>query len=63
MGTFISIIIPLFNNQNKINKLLVNLKKINTSKIEIIFVDDCSTDRTYSIVKKSNLDEKKFFIY
>ncbi len=63
MGTFISIIIPLFNNQNKINKLLVNLKKINTSKIEIIFVDDCSTDRTYSIVKKRNLDEKKFFIY
>jgi len=51
----LSIIFPVFNEQLRINNSLNKIEKfIKFSKlkcIEIIFVDDGSTDRTFSIIK------------
>jgi glycosyltransferase involved in cell wall biosynthesis len=51
----LSIIFPVFNEQLRINNSLNKIKKfIKVSKlkyIEIIFIDDGSIDRTFSIIK------------
>jgi len=51
----LSIIFPVFNEQLRINNSLNKIKKfIKVSKlkyIEIIFIDDGSTDRTFSIIQ------------
>ena len=51
----LSIIFPVFNEESRINNSLNKINKfIKVSKlkyIEIIFIDDGSTDRTFSIIK------------
>ena len=51
----LSVIFPIFNEQLRINNSLNKIKKfIDVSKLkylEIIFIDDGSTDRTYYIIK------------
>lgn len=51
----LSIIFPVFNEQSRINNSLNKINKfIKVSKLkylEIIFIDDGSTDRTFSIIK------------
>ena len=51
----LSVIFPIFNEELRINNSLNKIKKfIDVSKlkyIEIIFIDDGSTDRTYFIIK------------
>ena len=52
----ISVIVPFFNSKKDILNCIETLKNQDIKeKIEIIFVDDCSSDDTSSIVKKSNL--------
>lgn len=46
----VAIIIPIFNEEKTIEKLLINLKKIGN----LIVVDDCSNDSTPTILKKFN---------
>ena len=47
-----SIIIPVYNEQKALPVLIDRLYKIN-QKIEIIFIDDGSTDKTNEILKKN----------
>ncbi len=51
----ISLIIPAYNEEEIIEETLRKIKNINypRNKLEIIVVDDGSTDRTYDIVKKA----------
>ena len=48
----ISIIIPVYNCQQYILKQINHLSTLNVLNIEIIFVDDCSKDQTFKILKK-----------
>ena len=48
----ISIIIPCYNTEQYIEKCLDSILKQNLEKFEIILVDDCSTDKTVSIIKR-----------
>ena len=51
---FISVVIPIFNEEKNINPLLQRLIPIvNKSRYEIIFVSDGSTDQSETIVKKA----------
>ena len=51
-----SLIIPVFNEEESINNLFNKLKNIKEIKedIEIILVDDCSTDKSYDYLKQNS---------
>lgn len=53
----ISVIIPCYNEERSINFLLQDIKKLRLKDIEIIVVDNGSTDKTRQIVK--NFDNVK----
>jgi len=62
---YLSIIVPFFNSEKKSKRLLNTLHNIKDKEIEIILVDDGSTDNTYSIIssfKKENSDKKVIVI-
>ena len=48
----ISIIIPCYNTEQYIEKCLDSILKQNLEKFEIILIDDCSTDKTVSIINR-----------
>ena len=50
--TFLSIIIPCFNEKKTLLKLIAKIKKIKNIKKQIILVDDGSNDGTREIIKK-----------
>ena len=49
-----SVIIPIFNEERTLQRLLDRLEKIINENIEIIIVDDGSNDNTQNILKKNN---------
>jgi glycosyltransferase involved in cell wall biosynthesis len=53
----LSIIIPVYNEQNTIKVILKKIEKINFIKKEIIIINDGSNDNTYQTIKEecSNL--------
>ena len=57
---YLSIISPFYNSEEKCRRLLSTLSKIEDRDIEIILVDDGSTDNTISLLKdfkqKSNVN-------
>ena len=61
----ISIVIAAKNEQENINLLVQHLKKINypADKFEVIFVDDNSTDDTYSRIKEQINPLKNFYLF
>lgn len=62
----LSVIIPLFNEEENVKNLLTSLQqfetKVNTVDLEFIFVDDHSEDRTYPILKTLTSQYKNFRI-
>lgn len=61
----IDIICPIYNQEKHINKFLLSLFNLDFDNINIILVDDGSTDRTASIINEvmsENVD-KAFFYY
>lgn len=48
----VSVIIPAFNSAQDIKRILISIKHQTYKNIEIIVVDDASTDRTLEIAKK-----------
>ena len=59
----ISIIIPVYNVENKINRLLNSLYCIKNKDIEIIFVNNNSTDNSLNIIKDYSQKDKRVKIY
>ena len=47
----ISIIIPVYNEEGAIEKVISELKQYLTQEYEIIAVNDCSSDRSGEILK------------
>ena len=48
----ISIILPTFNRANTINNAIESILNQTFNSLEIIIIDDASTDNTYQIVKE-----------
>ena len=59
----LSILIPVYNEVNTINKLLKNIENVNLKNIEkeIILIDDYSTDGSRELIKKLNKKYIKIF--
>ena len=59
----ISIIIPVYNEENFIKELLIRVNNIKNLRKEIIVINDKSTDNTASILENECKQLlKKFFI-
>ena len=56
----LSVIIPVYNEKNTIEKLLNKIHKLSDIKKEIIVVDDSSNDGSTNKLKKK---KKKKYIY
>ena len=52
--TLISIIIPVYNSEEYLEELISLLLKIVNDKVQVIIVDDCSTDNSKAILSKYN---------
>jgi glycosyltransferase involved in cell wall biosynthesis len=52
-----SVIIPLYNKENYVEKAINSILNQTYNNFEIIIIDDCSTDLSYEIAKK-NVSEK-----
>lgn len=48
----LSIIIPNYNKEKYIGKLLSQLKEQLNDEVEVIVIDDCSTDNSWNIIKE-----------
>ena len=54
----ISIIIPCFNEEKTLEKIISKVMLFKSFKKEIIIVDDCSNDSTPIIIKKTTIIPK-----
>ena len=57
----VSVIIPTYNREKTILKSINSVLKQTYKDIEVIIVDDCSTDNTEEIIK--NIDDKRIIYY
>jgi glycosyltransferase involved in cell wall biosynthesis len=52
IAPFVSVVIPAYNEESRIGKCLESVIATRYSNMEIIVVDDCSTDRTSEVASK-----------
>jgi len=51
----VSVIIPVHNGEKYIERSIENVKQIKYPNLEVIYVDDGSTDKTYEILKRNGM--------
>lgn len=59
----ISIIIPIYNAGDKLNRMLSSLAKQSYINYEILLIDDGSTDQTAEICRQANCSDKRINYY
>lgn len=57
----ISVVIPTYNRAKTINKSIKSVLNQTYTNIEVIVVDDCSTDNTETIIKKIKDKRVKYY--
>ena len=55
----VSVIMSAYNSQNTIEKSINSLLVQTYKNIEIVFIDDSSTDKSYKIAKKFENNNKR----
>lgn len=58
----LSIIIPIYNEEEFLPEVIEHVRKIDWENKELILVDDCSTDKTESILEKEKLVPNTIFV-
>ncbi len=51
MLNFFSIVIPVYNEEANIKKLIIEIIKLNFKNYELIIIDDASSDRTFELIE------------
>ncbi len=59
----VSVIIPCYNEIHTLEKIINIVKKQNNINMEIILIDDCSTDGTRELIQKEIYKEVNKVIY
>lgn len=57
----ISIIVPVYNAENSLVATLNNIREQSLEDVEIICVDDGSTDNSSNIIKKTQIQDKRIY--
>ncbi|GAE27764.1 glycosyltransferase [Halalkalibacter wakoensis JCM 9140] len=58
----ISILIPLRNEERNVPGLVQSLKELHDQNIEVLFLDDHSSDQTYNLLTELTKDRKNFHV-
>ena len=59
----LSVIVPIFNGENKIENCLNSIRKQNYNNLEIIVIDDGSTDSTFEICNMIAKEDERVKVY
>lgn len=59
-GIQISIVIPIFNSEKYLRRTLESIRVQDESSIEIICIDDCSTDDSFQIIEEYSNKDGRF---
>lgn len=59
----VGVLMPVFNVEEYIEKALYSILNQTFTNLEIIIIDDCSTDNTYEIVKKISVKDKRIKLF
>lgn len=63
MQELISIIIPVYNASATIDKTIESALCQSYHNIEVILIDDCSTDNSFDIIKNNSSKDKRIKVY
>ncbi len=58
----VSVIMPTYNSEQYISQSIESVLSQSYQNFELIIVDDCSTDNTYSVLQKYLEDKRVFYI-
>ncbi|HAE61826.1 MAG TPA: glycosyl transferase [Eubacteriaceae bacterium] len=63
MTPICSVVIPVYNRENYIAQTLESVRKQSFSDIEIILIDDCSTDGSYDLMRELSKADHRISVY
>lgn len=63
IDTFISVIIPVYNSEEHLTQCLDSIFNQSLKEIEVICIDDCSTDGSLEIMKDYSQKDERFKFY
>ena len=63
MSELVSVITPIYNSEKYISKTINSVINQSYKNLEIILVDDGSTDKTYEILKKYAKMDKRIKLF
>ena len=63
MSELVSVITPIYNSEKYISKTINSVINQSYKNLEIILVDDGSTDKTYEILKKYSKMDKRIKLF
>ena len=58
----VSFIIPVFNKENYLNSLIISMQMQDLKEIEIVFVDDSSSDKSVKIINNFRKKDKRIIL-
>ena len=58
----VSVIISIYNRQEFVNYTIKSIQKQSLKEIEIIYVDDCSTDKSRDYIEKAAVNDKRIIL-
>jgi len=59
-NTEISIVVPVWNEENRVTECLISLKNQDFNNFEVIIIDDGSTDNSRNVIEKFIEDDDRF---
>lgn len=63
MADLVSVVVPIYNSERYIYECLSSILRQSYNKIEVIIIDDGSTDNSYELCKKISLRDSRVKIY